>query len=244
MKYQITKVQFEALGEDTQKEYTLDGDKAILKIEGEGAPTAEVLTRAEDKLRIEKEHRHNAEKARDDAEKREEKLKKDLEGASGKEEIAKIREDHQKELDKIRDDRAKEQQATKDARNVGLKKETSEAFANDHFTIPGLMVDQFAKRLSIEEVDGTPVVRVLGADGKASALSLDELKKEFLDNKDYSTIIKANAGSGGGADNSGGGGGASQKKIAEMTAREEADFERGNPDGYKAALTSEGLVQA
>jgi len=191
MKYKITKTEFEALDETAKKEYTLDGETAVLKIEGEGAPSAEAITRAEDKLRIEKEHRQKAEKARDDAEKREEKLKKDLEGASGKEEIAKIREEHQKELDKIRDDRAKEQQEAKDARNVGLKKETAEAFANDHFTIPGLMVDQFAKRLSVEEVDGTPVVRVLDAEGKASALSLDELKKEFLDNKEYSTIIKA-----------------------------------------------------
>lgn len=241
MKYKITKTEFEALDETAKKEYTLDGETAVLKIEGEGAPSAEAITRAEDKLRIEKEHRKNAEAARDAAESREEKLKKDLEGASGKEAIEKIKADHQAELDKIRADREAEQKANKEARNAGLKKETAEAFANDHFTIPGLMVDQFAKRLSIEEVDGTPVVRVLDAEGKASALSLDELKKEFLDNKDYSTIIKANTGSGGGADKSGGGGGASQKKIAEMTAKEEADFERDDPEGYTAALESEGL---
>lgn len=241
MKYKLTKAEFDALSDEAKKEYTLDGDSATLKIEGEGAPTAEAITRAEDKLRIEKEHRHKAEKARDDAEKREEKLKKDLEGASGKEEIARIREEHQKELDKIRDDRAKEQQEAKDARNAGLKKETAEVFANNHFTIPALMVDQFAKRLSVEEVDGTPVVRVLDAEGKASALSLDELKKEFLDNKEYSPIIKANPGSGGGAIPGGGGGGASQKKIAEMSAKEEAEFEKADPEAYQAALESEGL---
>lgn len=244
MKYQITKDEFEALGEEAKKEYTLDGDKAVLKIEGEGAPTAEEIARLKEKQLISDKYRKEAERARDDAEKREEKLKKDLEGASGKEEIAKIREAHQKELDKIRDDRAKEQTAAKETRNAGLKKETSEAFTNDHFTIPGLMVDQFSKRLSVEEIDGNPVVRVLDAEGKASALSLDELKKEFLDNKDYSTIIKTNAGSGGGATNLGGGGGASQKKIAEMTPKEEANFERDNPEGYQAALTSEGLVPA
>lgn len=240
MKYSLTKEEFDALSEDLQKEYTLDGENATLKIEGEGAPTAEEVTRLKEKQLIADKHRKEAEKARDDAEKREEKLKKDLEGASGKEEIAKIREEHQKELDKIRADREAEQVAAKESRNVSLKKETSEAFANEHFTIPGLMVDQFAKRLSIEEIDGSPVVRVLDAEGKASALSLDELKKEFLDNKDYSSIIKANAGSGGGANNSGGGGGAPQKKIAEMTATEEAAFERDDPDGYAAALEAEG----
>lgn len=241
MKYKLTKPEFEALGEDAKKEYTLGGESAVLKIEGEGAPTAEAVTRAEDKLRIEKEHRKNAETARDAAETREGKLKADLGNAGGKEKIAEINAAHQKELDKIRDDRAEEQKVAKNVRDAGLKKETSEAFANDHFTVPTLMVDQFSKRLSVEEIDGNPVVRVLGTDGKASALSLDELKKEFLDNKDYSTIIKADAGNGGGATNTGGGGGASHKKIGEMTPKEEADFERGNPEGYQAALVSEGL---
>lgn len=241
MKYKITKIEFDALDETAKKEYTLDGETAVLKIEGEGAPTHEATTRAEDKLRIEKEHRKNAETARDTAETRAEKLKKDLEGASGKDEIARIKAEHQTELDKIRDDRATEQAAAKDVRNAGLKKETSEAFANDHFTIPSLMVDQFAKRLSVEEVDGNPVVRVLDAEGKASALSVAELKKEFLDNKDYSTIIKANPGRGGGATPGGGGGGAPDKKIAEMTATEEAAFEKAEPEAYAAALESENI---
>lgn len=238
MKYKLTKTEFEALGEEAKKEYILSGESAVLKIEGEGAPTAEALTRAEDKLRIEKEHRRNAETARDTAETRSEKLKKDLEGASGKEEIARIKAEHQTELETIRTDRATEQKAAKESSNAAMIKEAAEKFTNEHFITPGLMVGPFSSRLSVEEIDGQSVIRVKDAEGKASAMSLNELQKEFLDNKEYFPIIKANAGRGGGA-TPGGGDGVSQKKLAEMTAKEEADFERTNPDGYKAAIAEE-----
>jgi hypothetical protein len=232
MLYQITKEAFEALSDETKKEYTLDGDSAVLKIEGEGAPTAEALAKAEGKLRIEREHRKNAETARDTAESRSEKLREDLDKASGKEEIARIKEEHQTELEKIRADREAEKAEAKEKANAALRKETAESFANDNFTIPNLMVGPFADRLSVEEVDGQPVVRVLDKDGKASALSLNELKQEFLENKDFSSIIKTKAGSGGGA-NPSGGGGAAQKQLSEMTATEEAQFARENPEAYK-----------
>lgn len=239
MKYKLSKTEFEALSDEAKKEYTLDGESAVLKIEGDGAPTTEEITRLKEKQLISDKYRKEAEKARDDAEKREEKLKKDLDGAGGKEAIEKINAAHQEELDKIRGDRAAEQTAAKEARDSGLKRETAEAFANERFTIPGLISDQFAKRLSVEDVGGTPVIRVLDAEGKASALSLDEYKREFLDNESYSSIIKADVGGGGGAAPGGGGGGASQKKIAEMTLAEQANFEREDPKGFEAALASE-----
>jgi hypothetical protein len=82
------------------------------------------------------------------------------------------------------------------------------------------------------------VIRVKDENGKPSALSLDELKREFLDNQEYSTIIKTKAGSGGGATPSSGGG-ATTKKLSEMTPTEEAKFEREDPEGYKAAYAAE-----
>jgi len=238
MKWKLTKDEFEKLDDAVKAEYTLDGDAATLKIDGEGAPTVEAIDRANEKLRIEKEHRVKAEKARDAAESASEKLKVDLDKASGKDEIAKIKADHQAELEKIRKDREAEQTAARDARHAALKKEAAEGFANEHFTIPGLMIGPFANRLSVEEVDGESVVRVLSADGKASAMSLAELQREFLDNAEYATIIKKKTGSGGGAA-PGGGGGATSKKLSEMTATEEAKFEREDPEGYKVAVAAE-----
>ncbi len=67
---------------------------------------------------------------------------------------------------------------------------------------------------------------------------MNDLQKEFLDNKEFSPIIKANAGSGGGAA-PGGGGGAPSKKLSEMTGKEETAFEKADPTGYKAAYAEE-----
>ena len=238
MKYKLTKAEFEALTEDQQKEYTLTGEDAVLKIEGDGAPTLEAVTRAEDKLRIEKDHRKNAETARDAAEAASEKLRTDLEKADGKGDREKLIATHKAEIEEIRAERVAEQTAAKAKDSAAMIKEVSEKFANDHFTTPSLLASPFGDRLSVEEIEGTQVIRVKGADGKASALSLDELKKEFLDNKEFSAIIKANPGSGGGA-LPGGGGGASLKKLSEMTATEEAEFERTDPAGYTAASSSD-----
>ena len=89
----------------------------------------------------------------------------------------------------------------------------------------------------VEEVNGVPVVRVQNADGTPSTAALANLQKEFLDNKEFSSIIKAKAGSGGGAI-PGQGGGATTKTLKEMTASEEATFERENPEAYATALES------
>ncbi len=80
-------------------------------------------------------------------------------------------------------------------------------------------------------------MRVLAEDGSASTASLADLQKEFLDNPAHKEIIVAKTGSGGGATHTpGSGGGATVKKLSQMTATEEAAFERENPDAYAAAL--------
>ena len=236
MKYKLTKAEFEALTEDTRKEYTLDGETAVLILEGDDAPTAEKIATLEKKREIEAEHRKNAETKLKEADDRAAKLQKDLESAGGnKEEIEKIKSAHAAEIEKLRNEREQEAAKVKADRNAALIREEATKFASDHFTIPGVMAEQIAKRLSVEEVGGVPVVRVVNADGSPSVASLADLQKEFLDNREFSSIIKAKAGSGGGA-TPGQGGGATRKSLAEMTATEEAAFERENPEAYAAAL--------
>ena len=232
MQYQIDKGTFEKLSEDMQKEYILEGETATLKIEGENAPTMEALNKANEKHRIAEEHRKKAEKARDDAEAASEKLREDLDKASGKDEIARIKQEHAEALENIRKEREAEKAEAVEKNNAAMIRDTATKIANEHFTIPGLMADQIAKRLSVEVVNGESVVRPLGADGKASMMSVNELKQEFLENPEFASIIKANAGSGGGA-NPSGGGGAVQKNLSDMTATEEAQFARKNPEAYQ-----------
>jgi hypothetical protein len=75
-----------------------------------------------------------------------------------------------------------------------------------------------AARLKIEVENGEHVVKVLGKDGKPSALTVDDLKKEVLQDKTFSGILVGSRASGGGASGGQGGGGApSDKKFDAAT---------------------------
>lgn len=87
---------------------------------------------------------------------------------------------------------------------------------------PDLMEPIIRKRLKLETDGDKAVVRVLDAEGKASALSLDDLKKEFTSNPKYATVIKGSDASGGGAHGNNPGGGAlpTGKKFSSLTLTE------------------------
>lgn len=240
MKYKLTKTEFEALPEDARKEYTLDGDSAILNIEGDDAPTQAKIDALEKKRGIEAEHRKNAETKVKDAEDRATKLQADLESAGGnKDAIEKLKTEHSKELEAMREERKTQDAKVKSDRDAGLIKDAAVEFATKNFVNAPygatFIAAEMAKRLSVEEVNGSPVVRVVNADGTPSTAALGDLQKEFLDNKEFSPIILGKAGSGGGA-TPGNGGGATTKSLSEMNATEEAAFEKEDPSAYAAAV--------
>lgn len=107
-------------------------------------------------------------------------------------------------------------------------------------TVPDLIEERIAARLTADLTGDIPITRVLDAAGRPSATSIDELEKEFVANPAYATIIKASEGSGGGAGGGGSGGGApGGKKISQMTEREKVAFSRANPEGYRAQVQAE-----
>lgn len=240
MKYKLTKAEFDALSDEIKKEYSLDGDSAVLKIEGDDAPTAEKISALEKKRDIEAEHRKTAETKVKEADARAVKLQKDLEAAGGsKEAIDKLKADHAAEIAKLRTEREQEANKVKADRDAAMIKEEATKFAAANFVEAPygstFIAAEIAKRMTIEEVNGTPVVRVQNADGTPSTAALADLHKEFLDNKEFSPIIKGKAGSGGGAI-PGQGGGATTKNLSEMNATEEAAFEKEDPEAYAAAV--------
>lgn len=60
----------------------------------------------------------------------------------------------------------------------------------------GLMTPHILQRLALEEVDGAFKVRVT-KDGKPSALTMDDLAKEFQVNPEYASVVVASQSSGG-----------------------------------------------
>lgn len=85
-----------------------------------------------------------------------------------------------------------------------------------------LMRHHVDNRLSYEVENGKPKVRVLDADGTPSALTLDDLKKEFKNNTKFAPFVVGTKASGGGAP--GKKGDPPQKKRSEMSAAEKAAF--------------------
>jgi hypothetical protein len=74
----------------------------------------------------------------------------------------------------------------------------------------GVLLPHIRSRLTVDYVDGNPVTRVLGTDGKPSAATVDELKAEFASNKAFAPIVAGTKASGGGAAGAGSGGGAAK----------------------------------
>jgi hypothetical protein len=71
---------------------------------------------------------------------------------------------------------------------------------------------------------------VLDSKGQASASSLDELKKEFVDNPRYSSIVVGTRATGGNANGSTSANGkAGDKKPQDMTQQERVDLYKSNP---------------
>jgi len=85
-------------------------------------------------------------------------------------------------------------------------------------------------RLSMEVRDGKPTTVVLDAEGKPSAMTVDELKAEFSTEPAFAPLIVASKASGGGASGGGNGGGAATKatraQFEAMSAEERMDFSK------------------
>lgn len=100
-----------------------------------------------------------------------------------------------------------------------------------HLILPALK-----QRLRSEINDGRASTRVLDTAGNPSALTLDELRTEFYNDKQYSRIIVGSNGSGGGADGSNAKGGGSSQKTITRAAYEAI------PLGDRPNLKAEGIT--
>lgn len=97
------------------------------------------------------------------------------------------------------------------------------------FNAPSLIRDKILARLDVDPKTGK--VRVLDAEGKASASSVDDLSKEFVDNPEFKAIVIASKASGS-ADTNRPGGSApttptnsdgTAKRLSDMTPQELAE---------------------
>ena len=230
LKSKLTKAEFDALSDVLKAEYKANGDNYVLDTD----EAAELLSA------------RNREKQRaDDAEKERDRLKSEATAAAqaiqdAKDEAARkagdvtaIETSWQGKLN----DSKKEMQATIDTLQATvdklLKDNVAQALAADISTAPELLVDHIAKRLRPETTNGVALTRVLDANGQPSAMSLEELKKEFVANPKFAAILKGSGASGGGANGGGSGGSApTGKKFNTLTESERVALHKANPTRF------------
>jgi len=105
--------------------------------------------------------------------------------------------------------------------------------------VPGsdsVLLPHISNRLQVETVDGEIKIRVLDLQGKPSALSIEDLEKEFRANEAFKPLIRASNASGSGA--SGCQGGGATKKPSEMNQTERAAWQKDDPEGFAQAVAS------
>lgn len=198
LKFRITKEEFDALTEEQQALYGESGESYQIAIEG--MPDTSALDglklKVEELLSEKKAEQKKREEAEAEAEKeRLEKLKK-----SG--DIESLEKSWQEKLEKAEQD----SRAKIDALNASIHKMLVDNVALDLATslcgeAAPVILPHLKTRLTVEtDSDGNPVTRVVDSAGKLSAASLDDLKKEFTENKLFSALIIDSRASGTGGD--------------------------------------------
>ncbi len=113
----------------------------------------------------------------------------------------------------------------------------AEMLAKEISNSPSLILPHIKSRL-VADLDGDePITRIIGTDGKPSALNIADLKKELLANKEFAVILIGSRASGGGAgDTRKAESGATGKPFDKLTDAERIAFYKENPEGFKEAV--------
>lgn len=202
LKRKIDKATWEKLSDEMKPLYTDKDGAYVLDIET-GDDDAGELRRANDRLKQEAK----------DAKAEAKRLKEQLE--EGGELDAKKRGDIEtlEKSWKEKNEALKADYETKlSNKDKYIRDNMLDSAAKDLATIaksPAIIMPHIKQRLDVDLSGDVPTIRVLDKNGKPSAQSLEDLRKEFVANKDFSDIIVASKASGGAAKTNEGKGGGS-----------------------------------
>lgn len=192
LKRKIDKASYDKLSDVLKSEYEEKDGQYILALDGDdGDEAAAALKRAKDR-----EAQENREKGKKIKE-----LEAQIDELTGND--AKKRGDIET-LEKSWKDKTEKEKATYQAQIDKLRSVTiktlvdgnAEALAAKISTVPSLMAKAIRERLTVDFEGDAPALRVLDGAGKLSAMTLEDLQKEFVANKDFSAIIVGSKASG------------------------------------------------
>lgn len=234
LKLNITAEDHAKLDDAIKALYKADGDNFKLAVDG--VEDTGALKRAKDReaqaAKEAKERADNLQAELDEIKQREADADKD--GKRKKGDIEALEKSWKDEKDKaVKAEVEKRERREKQLQEL-LVDSKADSLAHELFTVPEIGRDYIKKFLRAELDGDVPTTRVLDASGQPTAKTLDDFKKDMLDNKALSGILVASNASGGGAGNGGGSGaGGSTKKPDEYSEQERVDIYRSNPAEFK-----------
>lgn len=230
LKSKITKAEFDALNDVLKAEYKANGDNYFLDADDMTELRA-AKDRETEARRVEKERADRLQSEKDTAE-------------AGRIEAERLKALKDKDVTTLEASYKAEKETAVNAEKAVTAKRESQlrdllvenqaiAMANEISVAPTLILPHIRARLKAELDGDKPSTRVLDEKGDVSAKSLADLKKEFIDNPEFKSIIKASNANGGGAGGGGGsGGGADGKKFNDLTEAERTALYRDNPTRF------------
>jgi hypothetical protein len=230
----ITKAEHAKLSDALKSEYKADADGENFTLDVEGYEDPAALKRAKD----------HEKKARQDAEKLAADLKTQLEaaieerdgilkGAIPKGDVDKLEGSYKQKLAAREKELSDQIGALNGQLTTMLVDNVATGLASKISTSPEVILPHIRARLKAEQVDGKFVTRIIDGEGKPTALTIQDLEKEFVANKAFAPIITGSKASGGGAGGGGSGGGAPGK----------IDYTK-SPKEIAAALKASGKIPA
>lgn len=241
LKRKITKEAFDKLSAEIKAEYVEKDGEYVLDIDGDdGGEDIGALRRAKDR---EVQARKEAEKKAREAEAKLAEL--DDNDARKRGDIETLEKSWKDKHDKTVSEYDTKLKAKDAFISRTLVDNVATQLAAEISTSPKLLLPHIRARLTADLDGDEPATKVLDAAGKPSAATLDDLRKEFVDNKEFASIIRASKASGGGAPDKGRTtrlGGATQPNgdkpapLASMNAKDlaaaiKANKEAGQDDG-------------
>lgn len=221
LKRKITKAEFEALSDAQKTLYVADNEDYVLDIEDSAFENLKNEKKAiQDKLaKYEAEEEERIRKAEERAKK---KAQEEYEKAKGDKDVEAIEKSWGDKYNKLESEFNDLKTKHSDYITKSLLDDVVNKMSNEISTAPALIAPHIRSRLSVDFTSDSPKVVVLDDNGQRSALTVDELKKSFIDNKDFGAIIKAHTANGGANSSkfTTDGGAKGQVKLNEMSDEE------------------------
>lgn len=225
LKYKITKDEFDALDPLIQAEYKGDGAGYILDTDVQNQDTT-ALVNAHQRVKDELKRLKDEQEERD--RQTEQRIRDELRTSGNTTEL-------ERRLTAERETLRSTMQQDVDRRTQQLSRVlVQDRAANLARELSGaawqVMLPHVQGRLVADLDSDTPACKVIAADGQPSTLSIEDLKKEFLNNPAFASIIVGVDSSGGGANRNPGGN--ASKKPEEYSQDERVALYQSNPAEY------------